>query len=270
VSFPASLDSIPQPGAGSLTNNPSHAGTHVLEITAIQALEAKVGTGASTPVASTLLRGTGTGTTAYAQAVLTTDVAGTLPVANGGSGVTSSTGTGSVVLSTSPALTTPTGIVKGDVGLGNVDNTSDATKNAATVALTNKTISGANNTLTNIGGSAITSYSTNRGNNGSNIAETVAKVQTGWVATQGNGTGAAGGTITFPVAFTNVPIVTITFGGDTAGVTATLGAGGANVNGAWAIAKSLTTTGFAWTVNTSGGTWSTSNTVYAQWTAIGA
>jgi hypothetical protein len=41
---------------------------------------------------------------------------------------------------TSPAITTPTGIVKGDVGLGNVDNTSDATKNAAAVTLTNKTI----------------------------------------------------------------------------------------------------------------------------------
>jgi hypothetical protein len=40
----------------------------------------------------------------------------------------------------SPAITTPTGIVKGDVGLGNVDNTSDATKNAAAVTLTNKTL----------------------------------------------------------------------------------------------------------------------------------
>jgi hypothetical protein len=98
------------------------------------ALETKLGTGASTPVASTLLRGTGTGTTAFAQANLTTDVTGTLPVANGGTGVTSKTGTGNVVLSTSPALTTPTGIVKGDVGLGNVDNTSDATKLAATLA----------------------------------------------------------------------------------------------------------------------------------------
>ena len=41
---------------------------------------------------------------------------------------------------TSPVITSPTGIVKGDVGLGNVDNTSDATKNAATVTLTNKTL----------------------------------------------------------------------------------------------------------------------------------
>lgn len=41
---------------------------------------------------------------------------------------------------TSPVINTPTGIVKGDVGLGNVDNTSDATKNAAAVTLTNKTL----------------------------------------------------------------------------------------------------------------------------------
>lgn len=43
---------------------------------------------------------------------------------------------------TSPVITTPTGIVKGDVGLGNVDNTSDATKNSATATLTNKTLTG--------------------------------------------------------------------------------------------------------------------------------
>ncbi len=41
---------------------------------------------------------------------------------------------------TSPVINTPTGIVKGDVGLGNVDNNSDATNNAATATLTNKTL----------------------------------------------------------------------------------------------------------------------------------
>ena len=39
---------------------------------------------------------------------LTTGVTGTLPVANGGTGVTTSTGSGNVVLSTSPTLVTPT------------------------------------------------------------------------------------------------------------------------------------------------------------------
>jgi hypothetical protein len=39
---------------------------------------------------------------------LTTGVTGTLPVANGGTGATSSTGSGAVVLATSPTVTTPT------------------------------------------------------------------------------------------------------------------------------------------------------------------
>lgn len=41
---------------------------------------------------------------------------------------------------TAPVINSPTGIVKGDVGLGNVDNTSDATKNSAVATLTNKTL----------------------------------------------------------------------------------------------------------------------------------
>jgi hypothetical protein len=47
----------------------------------------------------------GTGTTSTTFANLTTNVTGTLPVANGGTGVTTSTGTGSVVLSASPTFT---------------------------------------------------------------------------------------------------------------------------------------------------------------------
>lgn len=48
---------------------------------------------------------------------------------------------------TSPVINTPTGITKSDVGLGNVDNTSDATKNSAIATLTNKTIDGDDNTV---------------------------------------------------------------------------------------------------------------------------
>jgi len=50
---------------------------------------------------------------------------------------------------------TITGLVSSDVGLGNVDNTSDATKNAATATLTNKTINADSNTITNIGSTEI-------------------------------------------------------------------------------------------------------------------
>lgn len=91
-------------------------------------------------------------------------VTGTLATANGGTGQNSTATfpTSGVVVTeaatqtltnktlTAPVINSPTGITKADVGLGNVDNTSDATKNAATATLTNKTISGADNTITNV------------------------------------------------------------------------------------------------------------------------
>jgi hypothetical protein len=79
----------------------------------------------------------------------------------------------------SPVINTPTGIVKGDVGLGNVDNTSDATKNAASVTLTNKTISGSANTLSNIALSSHASqaaYTFVGNNSGSSAAPTAVDI----------------------------------------------------------------------------------------------
>jgi hypothetical protein len=49
--------------------------------------------------------------------------------------------------------------IRTNIGFGNVDNTSDATKNAAAVTLSNKTISGSNNTLINIPNSALNNSS---------------------------------------------------------------------------------------------------------------
>ena len=53
------------------------------------------------------------------------------------------------------ALSSNITLVAADLSLGNVSNTSDTTKNAATATLTNKTISGADNTITNIGTSSV-------------------------------------------------------------------------------------------------------------------
>jgi hypothetical protein len=62
------------------------------------------------------------------------------------------TGTGLAVFGTSPNITTPTGIVKGDVGLGNVDNTSDANKPVSTATQTALDLK--QDTLTNSAGLA--------------------------------------------------------------------------------------------------------------------
>ena len=64
-------------------------------------------------------------------------------------------------------------LAKGDVGLGEVDNTSDATKNSATVTLTNKTISGSSNTLSNIGNSSLTNSSITFGSTAVSLGGTV-------------------------------------------------------------------------------------------------
>jgi hypothetical protein len=53
---------------------------------------------------------------------------------------TSPTFTGTVTIPTGGSIIAPTGLVKGDVGLGNVDNTSNATERAAAATLTNKTL----------------------------------------------------------------------------------------------------------------------------------
>ena len=57
--------------------------------------------------ASKYLQTDGTNATWDAISLSTADITGVLPVLNGGTGVTTSTGTGSVVLSTSPTLVTP-------------------------------------------------------------------------------------------------------------------------------------------------------------------
>lgn len=65
ANFPTSQDSLTNPLSSSLANSPSHAQQHGDANDAIEAIEAKLGTGASTPAAGKLLRGTGSGTSAW-------------------------------------------------------------------------------------------------------------------------------------------------------------------------------------------------------------
>lgn len=61
-----------------------------------------------------VLHGNAAGAPTFSAVSLTADVSGTLPVANGGTGVTTSTGTGAVVLGTGPTITS--GVYSGTVG----------------------------------------------------------------------------------------------------------------------------------------------------------
>jgi hypothetical protein len=109
-----------QTAVGTKTDNASAAitGGSITGITDLAVADG--GTGASTAAgalnnllpsqtsnANKYLQTDGTNATWDAVSLSTADITGTLPVANGGTGVTSSTGTGSVVLSNSPTLVTP-------------------------------------------------------------------------------------------------------------------------------------------------------------------
>ena len=108
-----------------------------------------------TPILGTPTSGTLTNATGLP---LTTGVTGTLPVANGGTGVTTSTGSGNTVLSTSPTLVTP---ILGTPTSGNLANCTFPTLNQNTTG----TAAGLSATLAVASGGTGVTTSTGSGNN---------------------------------------------------------------------------------------------------------
>ena len=119
TSYPGALDTTTNlPIASALVSteldgdgdaNKVHSNLHGVLSEAAVAIETKIGTGASTPTANKVLRGSGTGTSAWAQVALATDVSGTLPLANGGTGSTSA-GAARTALGLGTAAVAATGI----------------------------------------------------------------------------------------------------------------------------------------------------------------
>lgn len=78
--YPGALDdntTLPNPSALNPTNNPSLSAMSSNEHDAIKAIEAKLGTSASTPTANNLLVGTGVGTSTWSKASPTGTIVGT-------------------------------------------------------------------------------------------------------------------------------------------------------------------------------------------------
>lgn len=139
---------------------------------------------------------------------LTTQVSGTLPVANGGTGGTTSTGSGAVVLATSPTLVTP---ILGTPTSGNLANCTFPTLNqnttgtAANVTGTVAVANGGSGSTTaqsamNTFAGAVTSGSYLRGN-GTNVV--MSTIQAGDVPTLNQNTTGTAANVTGIVAVAN-------------------------------------------------------------------
>lgn len=86
MSFPSAIVSFIGFTASHTLSQDSHAAQHNSEQSEIVAIETKIGTGTSTPIAGTVLRSPADGTSSWGDVVLTSDVTGILPIANGGTG----------------------------------------------------------------------------------------------------------------------------------------------------------------------------------------
>ena len=280
TNYPSALDngtSLPYPTSTDDLSSPNLAAGQGNQNDATIAVETLVGTNATqtTPTASgNVLQATST--TASEWGLLTS------------SNVSASTGTGDFVFATSPTLTSPTintpTITSPSItgSLGNIStgtiSASGATTLNSTLAVTGvTTLTGlltANGGITVPTGQTLVfpngNYPTNRSNNGTTITETAANIQTGWIAgTVSTANNQLEVTVTFPVAFTNPPIVVCIFGGDQMSGTIAYGTGSDTVQGnVSSKAVDITTTGcHLWAFAPAN--WAAGNILYWQWIAIG-
>jgi hypothetical protein len=124
--------------ASDLSNGTQGSGAAVLAVAPTLTTPAFISPDLGTPNSGTLTNATGlpiaSGVSGLGTGVAT--FLATPSSANLAAAVTGETGSGALVFGTAPALSAPTGIVKGDVGLGSVDNTADTAKPVSTAQQT--------------------------------------------------------------------------------------------------------------------------------------
>jgi len=152
---------------------------------------------------------------------------------------------GQILKSNGAALPTFQTGAKDDVGLGNVDNTSNATERAATATLTNKTLTSpiiTTPTIAQINNSTAPGVKlqvrvqTDNNNSITNTTQAGVITQYGWGQIVGNGTSEITDTVTFPTPFTTILGFVVTQLGAKVGAAADL-TGLDNAAGAGAIAR---------------------------------
>lgn len=183
MAFPGATPSYAGFTAGHTLAQDSHAAQSNAEQADIIALSNKLGTGASTPTSGLLLRGNGIGTSAWGQVILTSDVSGVLPQANGGTGTTLATGTGKAVYDTSPTISTPT------ISGGTISSPTITTPTIASF------INATHNHESNTGGGTLNAANALQAGS-INFANLLSSIFSSQIATSTNG-GSAGGDTNF-------------------------------------------------------------------------
>jgi hypothetical protein len=106
TAYPGALDAYGDPTGGQVqgSTTPTHSAHHKNHNDAIEAIEAKLGIGASAAAANTVLRGTGAGASAFGQVQAADIVAGAVSTVQGAVGTTTSPQSGATTGAGAPGI----------------------------------------------------------------------------------------------------------------------------------------------------------------------